>query len=55
MNNLEHQFIGKDFPRKEGPARVTGKEIYPSDLALPDMLHGRILRSPYPHAKIKEY
>lgn len=46
-------FIGKDFPRKEGNARVTGMEIYPSDIHFNNMLYGRILRSPYPHARIK--
>jgi xanthine dehydrogenase molybdenum-binding subunit len=53
MEKVQYNFIGKDFPRKEGAARVTGKEVYPSDLELPDMLYGRILRSPHPHAKIK--
>jgi xanthine dehydrogenase molybdenum-binding subunit len=48
-----YRFLGKDLPRKEGRARVTGREVYPSDVALPGMLHGRILRSPHPHARIK--
>ncbi|MDY7029720.1 MAG: xanthine dehydrogenase family protein molybdopterin-binding subunit, partial [Spirochaetota bacterium] len=49
----EYRFLGKDFPRKEGRARVTGLEKYPSDLYLDNMLYGRILRSPHPHARIK--
>lgn len=49
----KYRFLGKDFPRKEGRARVTGLEKYPSDLYLDNMLHGRILRSPHPHARIK--
>ena len=53
MEETKYHFIGKDFPRKEGVARVTGKEVYPSDLNFPGMLQGKILRSPYPHAKIK--
>jgi xanthine dehydrogenase molybdenum-binding subunit len=49
----DYEFLGKDFPRKEGRARAMGREKYPSDLYFDDMLHGRILRSPHPHAKIK--
>ena len=37
---------------KDGVAKVTGKEIYSSDVSFPNMLHARVLRSPYPHAKI---
>ena len=53
MSDRTYHYLGKDFPRKEGRARVTGREIYPSDVVLPGMLHGRILRSPHPHARIK--
>ncbi len=53
MSNKKYHFLGKDFPRKDGIARVTGREVYPSDIYLTGMLHGRILRSPYPHARIK--
>ena len=49
----EYHFLGKDFPRKEGRARTNGMEKYPSDLYFDNMLHGRILRSPHPHARIK--
>ena len=36
-----------DFPYK-----TTGAAIYSHDVKVPGMLHGRILRSPYAHAKI---
>jgi CO/xanthine dehydrogenase Mo-binding subunit len=36
----------------DAPQIVTGKAVYPSDILLPRMLHGKILRSPHPHAKI---
>jgi xanthine dehydrogenase molybdenum-binding subunit len=52
-SHTSYTFLGKDLPRKEGRARVTGREVYPSDVRLPGMLHGRILRSPHPHARIK--
>jgi len=31
---------------------VTGGKGYPVNVRLPGMLHGRMLRSPYPHARI---
>lgn len=33
--------------------KVTGSAVYASDVTLPGMLHGRILRSPLPHARIR--
>ncbi|NOR13340.1 MAG: hypothetical protein GQ545_08810, partial [Candidatus Aminicenantes bacterium] len=45
--------VGKVTQRKDGIARVTGQEKYTSDITLPHMLHARVLRSPYPHARIK--
>ncbi len=48
------QAIGKSVPRKDGVAKVTGRIQYASDVSLPNMLHARILKSPYPHAKVKE-
>jgi xanthine dehydrogenase molybdenum-binding subunit len=53
MNAKSFQILGQDFPRKAGAARVSGRELYPSDLTVPGMLHGRILRSPHPHARVK--
>ncbi len=48
----KHQLLTRDFRRKDGVARVTGREVYTVDVSLPRMLHGRILSSPYAHAKI---
>jgi 4-hydroxybenzoyl-CoA reductase subunit alpha len=36
----------------DGIAKVTGRAAYTFDVKLPGMLYGKILRSPYPHAKI---
>jgi xanthine dehydrogenase molybdenum-binding subunit len=52
MEDQKYASIGKISRRKEGYARVTGREIYSSDVSLPSMLHARVLRSPYPHADI---
>ena len=46
------QLIGKSQRKVEGLAKSTGRAIYTDDLAFPGMLHGKILRSPYPHARI---
>lgn len=44
--------IGKATPKKDGVEKVTGRTQYLHDLALPRMLHGRILRAKHPHARI---
>lgn len=44
--------LGKEYRRKDGIARVTGQEKYTTDISLPRMLYGRIVSSPYAHAKI---
>ncbi len=47
--------VGKDFPRSDAVARVTGREVYTVDVSLPRMLHGRILSSPYAHANATRF
>ncbi len=47
------KFVGKKIPRIDGPERATGKAAYTFDVQLPGMLYGKILRSPHPHARIK--
>ena len=44
--------IGQSITRGEGPDKVTGKSIYTADSSVPGMLWGRVLRSPYPYARI---
>ena len=48
----EFSVIGKDIPRLDGAVKVTGQAIYAADLVAPGMLHGKVLRSQYAHAKI---
>lgn len=45
--------VGKPIARVDGYERVSGGAEYPSDVRLPEMLHGAVLRSPYPHARVK--
>ncbi|MFC1872819.1 xanthine dehydrogenase family protein molybdopterin-binding subunit [Chloroflexota bacterium] len=48
----EYSIIGKSVNRVDALAKVTGKAEFPISFQLPRMLHGKIVRSPYPHAKI---
>ena len=50
----DYKYVGKSAPRNDLLEKVTGKAKYTSDFKLPRMLVGKVLRSPYPHAKIKK-
>src|SRR5215470_2905865 len=45
--------IGLSIPRFDAPEKVTGRTQYVGDVQLPGLLQGRLLRSPYAHARIK--
>jgi CO/xanthine dehydrogenase Mo-binding subunit len=45
--------VGTRVPRVDGKAKTTGEAKYPSDVRLPGMLYGRILRCPLPAATVK--
>jgi 4-hydroxybenzoyl-CoA reductase subunit alpha len=45
--------IGKPRRRVDGRAKVTGQTRFADDIALPRMLHCKLLRSPVPHAEIE--
>ena len=53
MEKNKFHAIGRVTRRKDGIAKVTGREVYSSDVTLPHMLFARVLRSPNPHAIIK--
>lgn len=44
--------IGQRVPKLDAPSKAAGRTTYGHDVRLPGMLHGRILYSRYPHAKI---
>ncbi|MGH7780233.1 MAG: xanthine dehydrogenase family protein molybdopterin-binding subunit [Candidatus Binataceae bacterium] len=46
--------VGNETPRVDGAAKATGAARYTYDIALPGMLHGAILRSPYPRAHVRK-
>jgi CO/xanthine dehydrogenase Mo-binding subunit len=45
--------VGRRQPRVDGYELVSGRAVYPSDISLPGMLYGAVLRSPYPNAIVK--
>jgi len=51
--NDDLKVVGKRVKRTDAEAKVTGRAVYTSDVQLPGLLIGRMLRSPHPHAKIK--
>ncbi len=44
--------LGTRVPRLDGSLKATGRAKYAYDINRPGMLHGRILRSPHPRARI---
>ena len=47
------QVVGRPTPRVEGELKVTGKALYSADVKLPDILWGKVLRSPISSGRIK--
>jgi len=56
---VPRKFIGGYRPKIDGPDKASGKAMYADDLTIksgfPDMLYAKILRSPYPNARIKKF
>jgi 4-hydroxybenzoyl-CoA reductase alpha subunit len=52
---MKKQFsvIGQNLPKIDAWAKVVGETKYADDMVLPRMAHGKLLRSPHPHALIK--
>ena len=48
----DFRVLGRRNRKPEGMRKGTGREAYTDDLALPGMLHAKLLRSPHPHARI---
>ena len=44
--------VGKSLPKIDAWAKVAGETKFADDLTLPRMAHGKLLRSPHPHARI---
>ncbi len=48
----KYRVVGRRFPRHDGAPKAAGTTVYGTDFTLPDALTGKILRSPYAHARI---
>ena len=51
MKQAKH--VGSSVPRAESVEKVTGKAVYAVDVTFPEMLWGKVLRSPIAHGRIK--
>ncbi len=45
--------IGTSYPRVDGFDKVTGAELFGDDIAAPDLLEVRVIRSPFHHADFR--
>ena len=48
----ETNVVGAPRPRVDGYERLSGAAIFPSDVQLPGMIYGAMLRCPHPHARL---
>ena len=53
MPQKEMKYVGRSIARVDAVDKVTGRAKFTGDLNMPGMLHGKILRSPFPHARIR--
>ena len=49
----EYKWVGTRQLRPDGVDKVTGRAKFGADLTVPNMLFGKVLRSPHAHARIK--
>ena len=53
LSNKDFKVVGSRPIRHDGPDKVMGRARYAADIHLPGMLHGKMLRSPHAHARIR--
>jgi len=53
LGKSDYKVIGTRPVRHDGADKVTGKAIYTADVQFPNLAHGRYVRSPHAHARIK--
>ncbi|MDI6861420.1 MAG: molybdopterin-dependent oxidoreductase [Caldisericia bacterium] len=51
---IEKKVIGKNVEKYDGLPLAVGNPLFTDDIFLPNMLYGKFLLSPYPHAEIVE-
>ncbi|MCH7606700.1 MAG: xanthine dehydrogenase family protein molybdopterin-binding subunit, partial [Chloroflexi bacterium] len=53
LSNTEYKVVGTRPIRHDGTDKVTGRAKYGGDFQAAGLLHGKVLRSPHAHARIK--
>src|SRR5947207_1998204 len=53
VETRKYRVIGTRPVRPDGVDKVAGRAVYGADVQLPRMVHGKVLRSPHAHARIK--
>lgn len=53
MTSSTYKVIGTRPIRHDGVDKVTGRALFGADVQLPGLLHGKVLRSPHAHARIR--
>ena len=53
LSEVEFEVVGKRPIRPDGVDKVTGRAQYGADINLSGLIHGKVLRSPHAHARIK--
>ena len=53
LSNTDYKVVGTRPIRHDGTDKVTGRAKYGGDFQAAGMLHGKVLRSPHAHARIK--
>lgn len=48
----DYNIVGQSVPRFDAVEKASGTAMFTTDFKLPGMLYAKVLRSPYPHAKI---
>lgn len=49
---MSESIIGARIPQVTARTKVSGTAQYAGDLKMAGMLHGKVLRSPYPHTHV---
>ena len=53
LSNTEYKVVGTRPIRHDGTDKVTGRAKYGGDFDMSGLLHGKVLRSPHAHARIR--
>ena len=53
LSNVEYNVVGTRPIRHDGADKVTGRAKYGVDFTATGLLHGKVLRSPHAHARIR--